>query len=151
MDLRQVVMLALGISLLLTVFGFGLRATADDVLYLVRRRGLLARSLLAVRDPPVVSVLIARTFNLDPRVEIALVALALSPVPPVLPRRAGHLGAHNGYPIGLMTTMSLLSIVVLQIALVLLGYLFGRPFAMSPVAMASTIVPAMRPCRPARI
>jgi hypothetical protein len=37
MDLKTIVLTSCQVSLLLTVFGYGLRATLDDVLYLVRR------------------------------------------------------------------------------------------------------------------
>ena len=48
MTIQQILILALQTSILLTVFGFGLRADVDDVLYLVRRPSLLSRSLLAM-------------------------------------------------------------------------------------------------------
>jgi hypothetical protein len=48
MELRQLVILALQVSILCTVFGFGLRATTGDLLYLARRPGLMLRSLLAM-------------------------------------------------------------------------------------------------------
>jgi len=48
MDAKQLVMFALRVSILCTVFGFGLKATKGDLLFLVRRPGLLGRSLLAV-------------------------------------------------------------------------------------------------------
>ena len=68
-------------SILLTVFGFGLNATTNDVLYLVRRPGLLARSLLAMFVVmPIVSFALAKTLDFSPTVQIALVALAISPV-----------------------------------------------------------------------
>ena len=48
MDLKELVMLAFRVSILSTVFGFGLRATSRDLLYLGRRPGLLLRSVIAV-------------------------------------------------------------------------------------------------------
>jgi hypothetical protein len=37
MDLKQIVMPALQVSIVCTAFGFGLRATSDNLLYLIRR------------------------------------------------------------------------------------------------------------------
>lgn len=48
MDLKQVVTLAIQVSIVGTVFGFGLSATPADFRYLLERPGLLVRSLLAV-------------------------------------------------------------------------------------------------------
>src|SRR5262245_30675485 len=108
MDLKQIVMLALQVSILLTVFGFGLRATVDDLLYLVRRPGLFVRAILAVFViMPIVAVLLARMFNF-PTVKIALVALAISPVPPILPTKETKAGGHAAFALGLMAWLSLL-------------------------------------------
>jgi BASS family bile acid:Na+ symporter len=48
MALKHIVVLALQVSIFCTVFGFGLKTTTDDLMYVIRRPGLLARSLLAV-------------------------------------------------------------------------------------------------------
>ena len=40
MDVKQLVILTAQVSVLCTVFGFGLRATSDDLWYLARRPGL---------------------------------------------------------------------------------------------------------------
>ena len=48
MDLRQAIALLVQASVFLTVAGFGLHATRDDILFLVRRPPLLARSLTAM-------------------------------------------------------------------------------------------------------
>jgi len=140
MELRQVLLITFAVSLLLTVFGFGLAATLDDVLYLVRRPALLARSLLAMFIiVPVAAVLLVQALDLERTVEITLVALALSPVPPLLPKKAGSAGARSAYPLALVATMSLLSIVTVQITVLLLSQVFGREFTMSPAALARTI------------
>jgi BASS family bile acid:Na+ symporter len=143
MDIKTLVLAAFQVSLLLTVFGFGLRATLDDVLYLVHRPWLFARSLVAMFVVmPMAAVLIERSFDLDRRLEIVLIALALAPVPPMLPKKAGTLTAQS-YPLALTTTMSLLSIAVAQIGVVILGQIVGRTISMSSTAMASIILKAV--------
>jgi len=49
MDSKQIIMLALQVSILATVFGFGLKARPGDLLYLWRQPGLLVRSLVTRR------------------------------------------------------------------------------------------------------
>ena len=137
MDLKQLVMVAFQVSILCTVFGFGLRATAQDLLYLVRRPGLLLRSLIAVfLIMPVVAVVLDRTFDFRPTVEVVLVALALSPVPPLLPKKETKLGGNASYALGLMAMLSLLSIVLVPLSMQILGWLVGRSFGMAPGAIA---------------
>ena len=61
----------------------------DDLLYVVRRPGLLVRSLLSVLVvTPILAVLFVKAFDLRQSVEVVLVALAISPVPPLLPQRS---------------------------------------------------------------
>ena len=72
MDVKQLVVLAFQISLFVIVFGYGLRAEFTDPLYLFRRPALLVRSLIAVLVVmPAVAVVLARSFDFAPTVEIA--------------------------------------------------------------------------------
>jgi BASS family bile acid:Na+ symporter len=141
MTLQQAIVLALQASIMLTVLGFGLAATFDDVLYLTRRPSLLLRSLLAMLViMPIVAVIIARTFALTPAVEIALVALAIAPIPPLLPGKEQKAGGHAPYALGLMATVGLLSIATVPLTMELLGRFFNRPFAMAPGGVAKIIL-----------
>ena len=140
MDLRHIIMLALQVSIMSTVFTFGLKATPIDLLYLIRRPGLLARSLLSVFViMPLVAVTLVILFNFRPTVEIVLVALAISPVPPLLPRRTAA-GGHSTYGLGLMAILSLVSIVAVPLVLSVLPKIFDRPLAIAPGAIASVIL-----------
>ena len=59
MKLQELIVLGLQLSIALTVFGFGLKATVDDVLDVMRRPALLARSLVAMfLIMPVVAVIL---------------------------------------------------------------------------------------------
>lgn len=141
MDLRQAVILTLQVSIIATVFGFGLKATADDVLYLFRRPGLLARSLTAMLVVmPIVAIVLVRTFEFVRTAEIALVALAISPVPPLLPNRERKAGGQLPYGLGLMIALGLLSIVYIPLAVELIERISGVSLGMSSGAIASMIV-----------
>jgi bile acid:Na+ symporter, BASS family len=138
MDLKQVIIRIVVVSIVSTVFGFGLNTTAGDLLYLVRRPGLLARSLLAVFViMPVFAAVLVRVFDFQRTVEIALVALAISPLPPMLPRRVAGTGGQASYVMGLMAILALLSIAIVPAALELLALFSGRPLSMAPGAVAS--------------
>jgi BASS family bile acid:Na+ symporter len=123
-----------------TVFTFGLKATPVDLLYLLRRPGLLARSLLSVFViMPLVAVTLVILFNFRPTVEIVLVTLAISPVPPLLPRRT-RAGGHSTYGLGLMAILSLVSIVAVPLVLSVLPRIFDRQLAIAPGRVASVIL-----------
>jgi bile acid:Na+ symporter, BASS family len=137
MTLQQVIMLVLQASIVMTVFSFGLRTTVGDVLSLVRRPSLLARSLGAMFViMPIVAIALAAAFELRPSVKIVLVALAISPIPPLLPGREQKAGGDAPYGLGLMMIATVLSIAVVPIAVDLVGRVFAKPFAMSPSAIA---------------
>jgi BASS family bile acid:Na+ symporter len=141
MTAQELLVLAVRTSIVLTVFGFGLQATLADVLYLLRRPSLLARSLAAIFVVmPLVAVAMARLFDLRPSVEIMLTALAISPVPPLLPRKEGKAGGHAPYALGLMVIIGVLAIAIVPIAARLIGAYVGLPFSMPAGAVATVIV-----------
>jgi bile acid:Na+ symporter, BASS family len=140
MDPKQLVTLALQISIVGTVFGFGLKTTADDLLYLVRQPALLGRSLISVFViMPVVAVAISRWFDFPRTVEIALIALSISPTPPLLPSREAKSGGHESYALGLMALLAALSIVVVPLSAQLLSAFFGRPLGAPSLAIAGIV------------
>ena len=141
MTMQQVVILVLQVSILLTVFGFGLQTTLHDLHYLVRRPGLLVRSLVSMfLVMPIVAVILVRAFELRPSFEIALVALAISPVPPLLPGKEGKAGGRAAYALGLMAVVSVLAIVVVPLWLQLLALYLDRQLQMPPAAIAKVVV-----------
>jgi bile acid:Na+ symporter, BASS family len=141
MTAHQAVLLALQASVLLTVFGFGLQASGSDLLYLVRRPSLLARSLAAMFVVmPILAVVLVRVLELRQSFEIALVALAISPVPPLLPKKQDKAGGQSAYALGLMAVVSLLAIAVVPLSLWVLGRYFKRPLQMPPAAIAKIVV-----------
>jgi BASS family bile acid:Na+ symporter len=86
------------------------------------------RSLLAMNViTPLLAVLLAVALDLNPAVEVALIALALSPVPPLLPKKEIKAGGAPSYTIGLLVTTALVSIVFVPAAAAVLRKVFGRP------------------------
>jgi bile acid:Na+ symporter, BASS family len=141
MSLRMIVGLALKVSIMLTVFGFGLHATRDDLLYLLRRPRVLVRSLVAMFVVmPVFAILMTRLVSLNRAVVIALIALSISPVPPLLPKKVTKSGGLAPYGLSLLVTAASFSIVFVPLAVYLIGKYFNRPFAMGSGAVAELIV-----------
>ena len=93
MDTKQLVIIALQCSIWATVFSFGLKAHSGDRGYLARHTNLLARAIVAMLVVmPVAAIILARLFNFDPNVEAAIIALALAPIPPLLPGKETRAG-----------------------------------------------------------
>jgi BASS family bile acid:Na+ symporter len=147
MDLKQLLILGLQMSVVLTVFGYGLKTTFADLLYVVKRPGLAARSLLSVFViMPVMAFALARLFDIRDVVEISLVALAISPVPPLLPMKEMKSGGQESYGLGLMALLALLSIPTAPLAVEVLQRFSGQSLeisasAVARLAMISVLVP----------
>ena len=86
MNLQAMIVLALKISIVLTVFAVGLNATFSDATFLFRRPGKLIRAFLSMNVVmPFLALVLVLSFNLHPAVKIALAALSVSPVPHSFP------------------------------------------------------------------
>jgi BASS family bile acid:Na+ symporter len=141
MDLETLIPLALKTSILMTVFGLALNATIDDALYLFRRPSELVRSLLSMNViMPLFAAALAAAFNLHLAVEIALITLAVSPVPPILPKKELKAGGHASYAIGLLVAAAVLAIVFVPLAVDLLGRVFSRPAQISVATIAQLVL-----------
>jgi len=140
MELEQFTIWALQLSILLIVFGLGLTTRIDDLLDMIRRPSLLARSLLAMFVlMPLVAVLLARALDVPQVVEAALIALAISPLPLLIPSTLTRLGGRASQVVALLAAIALLSIVVAPILGELLERLFGRPLTVSSGKVAGVI------------
>src|SRR5262245_54484979 len=103
MNAEHLIMLAIKASIMLLVFGIGLHANWQDTTYLLRRPGLLLRSLLSMGViMPLFAAAIAALLDLHPAVKITIIALALAPVPPILPGKQEKAGGTPSYAISLL-------------------------------------------------
>ena len=137
MDLAQLLRVALVASVVLLVFALGLRATAADATYLFRRPAMLLRALFAMNVVvPVVATGLAVLFNLTPAVRIALLAMAVSPVPPILPDRQLKLGGRASYVYGLLVAASTAAIALVPLSIAVLGRVFQREVDLGVVVVA---------------
>ena len=137
----ELIRLAVVASIFLTVLGIGLSATWRDATFLLRERGLLFRSLVSMFVVmPVVVAVVAQVSNLPEAVKIALVALAIAPVPPILPRRELKSGARSGYAVGLLAVGALIAIVYVPLAVEILDLIFGRHGVVSPLTIGKVVL-----------
>lgn len=141
MTLQHVIILALQASIFLIVLGLGLKADAAQARLLFQRPRLLGRSILAISVVmPIVAMLIVSVLDLRHAVEIVLVALAIAPIPPLLPGKEGRAGGNTAYGVVLMAIMALLAIVIVPMSAHLIGWVFHQPFAMPPSDIARTVL-----------
>src|SRR4051812_13758198 len=122
----QLAMAALKSSIGLTVFAVGLRERPADLWYVARRPSVFGRSLTSMYlAMPLAALWMALVLPLHPAVKLGLVALSVSPVPPLLPGKAGRSGGDISYASSLFVISSALAIVTVPATLWLLGQLLG--------------------------
>jgi BASS family bile acid:Na+ symporter len=137
MELQTLIGLAVKLSIMLIVLGLGLNASLHDATYLFRRPGELVRSLLAMNVlMPIFALALAALFDLHPAVKVALLALALSPVPPFLPKKAVKTVGTTSYSIGLLVTTAVFSIIFVPVVLALFEQIFSMPMQMTIASVA---------------
>jgi BASS family bile acid:Na+ symporter len=140
MTLAQLVPIVLPASLALVVFTLGLETSPGDLTYLFGRPALLWRSVLSMNVlTPLLAVGIAAIARLAPETELAILLLAVSPVPPVLPKKQAKAGGNASYAIGLLALSAVISIVAIPTTVAAVGRAFGVDFHV-PAALIVRVV-----------
>jgi len=141
MTFAELIPIALKLSVVLLVFALGLHAAWQDAFSLFRQPRLLFRSILSMNFVMLAFVVASASFfNLHPAVKIAIVALAVSPVPPLLPKKQQKAGGTASYAIGLMVAAALTAIILMPVSVELLGRYFHADAHLQFRQVASIVV-----------
>lgn len=145
MDAASLIAIALRTSVFLLVFALGLGASLREALSLLRRPGQLVRSLLAMNVAmPLLAIAVAFVFDLHHAVEVTLIALAVSPVPPILPKKQLKAGGSEPYTVGLLFATALFAVISLPFSVELAGKVFHTqayvPFSTVAAIVAMTVM-----------
>ena len=141
MSYTAVVILMLKISIVLFVFSFGMKATLADATFLFRRPDRLLSALVSMyMAMPLFAVVLALAFDLPPSVKIALVAFSVSPIPPLVPNKALMGGGRQSYAVGLLVAGSVLSIILVPLAMEIFQVVFGMPLQMTSRSVAALVL-----------
>jgi BASS family bile acid:Na+ symporter len=144
MTIAALLPIALQLSMALIIFCVALDARFADLTFLWRRPGLLLRSLIAMLVVmPVFALTMSMAFDLPRVVAIALLASALSPVPPILPNKQLKAGGGESYVVGLLTTTALVSVVYIPLAAALLERMFHVQIDVSIQRIVKIVVMSM--------
>lgn len=124
------------------VFCLGLQVRPTEVTFLFQRPGLLLRSLLSMHFVmPLVAALLIAFLEIDPAVKFALMALALSPVPPGLPNKGLKTGGRAAYVFSLLVIVSVLAVFFVPAGVQLFGMVFAKkPLQMPMLAVARVVL-----------
>ncbi len=142
MNPAQLILFSMKTSVILSVFAIGLEATIRDITHLLRnpRQLILAFISIYVVVPLTAGIIIFIFSNIHPAAKIAIFALSVSPIPPLLPKKQLKTGGTISYIIGLLVTMSVLAIIVVPFLIELFEIAFNRPGGISPGAVAQVVL-----------
>ena len=140
MSLKELLPLALNLSIVLIVLALGLTAPLGAARNLLRRHGLLLRSLAALLLlVPIATAIVLLVFDPVPPIKVALMLLAISPIPPLLPGKQLKLSEDRSYIYGLLVIISIISIVYIPIAVRVIGGLLETSATMPASAVLKVI------------
>jgi BASS family bile acid:Na+ symporter len=144
MDAEHLIKLALTASILMIVFALGLRATFGDATTLFREflrpPNRLLRALVAMYIiVPLVAVIVARLFDLSLPVRAAILAMAVAPIPPILPGKQLKFGGSSDYVFGLLVAVSIAALVMVPLGVSGIGRLYGAEATFGPDEVAKLI------------
>src|SRR6187399_2992562 len=113
MDLKALLPFITEGSLFLLVMSVALQAHWRDLTLVLRRPALLVRGFVAVNlVVPGVAIVVLALLPLEPAVEVGIVAMAVSPLAPLVPGKMLKAGADTSYAIGLFVTLILLAVII---------------------------------------
>lgn len=139
--MKHTILLALQVSIIATVFAFGLNTTVARLAALLRQPGLIARSIFSMFVVmPLVAIALIRWFDLPATVDVVLLALSVSPVPPLLPRREGKSGGDVYVGVGLMAILAVASLAAVPAIVAILQRVFGGEFTLPVAAMTGLVL-----------
>ncbi|HEY4122962.1 MAG TPA: hypothetical protein VGM36_00025 [Rhizomicrobium sp.] len=137
MTLQAAIVWGIKISIMLNVLAMGMNFTMRGAAYLARHPRKLARSLFAMDIVmPAFAIAVAALFPIPIPAKIALVALSLSPTPPILPQRTVKTGGSEAYIMGLLVAAAVVALFFVPLAMELIGVVSGIGTHMPITAVA---------------
>ncbi|WP_312162123.1 hypothetical protein [Phenylobacterium sp.] len=138
--LKQILPLLLTLSLAGLVLTVGLKSGPGDLIYVLRRPGLLAKAILAVEIiPPLAAAALIWLLPLEPVVKAGIMLMAIAPVPPLVPGKELGIGARKEYAYGVYVAMALLTIIAVPLVFDLAARLFGHGVTLPVRLIAATV------------
>jgi BASS family bile acid:Na+ symporter len=138
--LQQLIPLVVMASLAGLIASVGMDSTLAELLSLFRRPAQLAKAVLAVNViVPAAAVVLVLLIPLAPLVRGAILVMAVSPVPPLVPGKAAKVSADKAYAYSLYTALALLSVAIVPATVALMERLFDATVPLGLLAVARNV------------
>lgn len=141
MDPASLIKFAIVGSIILIVLAIGLSAPPGSIRAGFRNPGAIARAMLAMFVAmPAFTLFITWLLPLEPAARIALLALAVSPMPPILPAKEQKLGGTMDYALSIQVAASVTALLAAPVLLLIAEQIFGREAGYDPFGVTRTIL-----------
>lgn len=139
--LKELIPLAIALSLGLLVTVVGLDAPARDLLTVLRRPGKLAPAILAVNViTPLAAIALVHMIPIGPTAKAGVILMAISPVPPLVPGKLVKVSGRKDYAYGLYAALVLVGIFAVPLWVEAIRHIFKVDMAIPPLAVARNVV-----------
>jgi BASS family bile acid:Na+ symporter len=128
-------------SIALLVLSIGMAAPPGSFRAGAAHPVAVGRAMLAMFvGLPLVALVLALLLPLDPAARVAILALAVSPMPPILPLKEQKAGAPADYALSIQVAASIVALAAAPLMALAAHALFGRSIDFNGAAMARTIL-----------
>jgi BASS family bile acid:Na+ symporter len=136
MDAATLLKLFILSSVCLIVLSIGMQTRPGTAIEFLKDPLPVSKALIAMFVAmPLFTLLVTQALPLERPVRVALLALSLSPMVPLLPRKEVKLGATYDYAIGLQAAASVASLVAAPLFILLFSRVFGWEISFDPMPM----------------
>lgn len=128
MNISSAILIAANVSLVMTMLCAGMGGIYGDRTYLSCRRGLLVRSLVSMLVlQPAFAAWLGYAFGLTTATKIALLGLAISPMPPILPSGLMKVRGSRSFEVALAFVVAVATIATVPASLWAFYWLLDVP------------------------
>ena len=122
MTISSAILIAANVSLVMTMLCAGIGGVMGDRTYLSCRRGLLVRSLVSTLVlQPALAAWLCYAFALPLAATLALVGLAIAPMPPILPSDLMKVRGSRSFEVALAFVVAVASVATTPLSLWVIG------------------------------
>jgi bile acid:Na+ symporter, BASS family len=141
MDPASILKLIIVSSVVLIVVSIGMNVRPGTALAFLKSPIPVSKAMLAMFVAmPLFTLLITWWLPLENSARIALLALSVSPMPPLLPRKEVKLGADMEYAIGIQVAAMITALVAAPLFVWIFGQVFGRQIAFEAGPMLQVLL-----------
>src|SRR5689334_19967260 len=128
------------ISIVMLVFGLGLRASLQDVGQAWARPRLVFRALFAIDVLiPALGATIIAAMSLPTHVAVGMLLIAVSPAAPLAPQKELRVGGRADFVFSLSVATAIISVATIPLSLTLLSPLFVRDASVMQLSVARLV------------